>query len=117
MRLERAARAELVVVAGDEELGDPTAGGQEVVAVVAAGGANRKAEADEALDAGVSAAGAQADVGAEGESGEEDRQIEACSEPVKCRADVVDLAAAIVVRALAETGAAEVEAQSGQTEV
>src|SRR6185437_4973913 len=74
---ERAPRAELIVIAGDEELGYGAAGGQEVVTVVAARGADGQAEPNEPAHARISAAGAQADVGTKGESGEEDRQIEA----------------------------------------
>jgi len=54
-------RAELVVVAAEEELG-LGAGGQEAVGVVAAGCAHGKAEGDEAGDTGISAGGAEADV-------------------------------------------------------
>ena len=114
---ERAAWAELIMVAGDEELGHGTAGREEVVTVVAAGSADGEAETHETADAGVSAAGAQADVGAEGEAGEEDGQVEAFGEPVECSADIVDFAAAIVVGTFAEAGSTEVETQNGETEV
>jgi hypothetical protein len=104
------------VVAGDEELG-LGAGGQEAVGVVAAGGADGQAETDEAGDAWVSAGGAQADVRAEGEAGEDDRLLEDSVHVGYGGADVFDFAAAFVVDALAEAGAAEVEAQGGDGEV
>ena len=113
---EDAARAELVVVAGDEELGG-AAGGEEVVGVVAAGGADGEAEAYEALDAGVAATGAEAHVGAEREAGEEDGETEAAVKPVECGANVVDFADAFVVYAFAQARAAEVEAQDRKSEV
>jgi len=90
--------AELVVVAGEEELG-LGAGGHEAVVVVAAGGADGQAEGDEAGDAGVSAGGAEADVGTEGEAGEENGFGELVGEPVDGGADVVDFAVAFVVDA------------------
>jgi hypothetical protein len=99
------------------ELGDGAAGGQEVVGVVAACGADGKAQADEAADAGVAAAGAEADVGAEGEAGEEQREVIRCGHPVECGADVVDFAAAVVVRAFAQARAAEVEAEDRKADL
>ncbi len=103
------------MVAGDEELG-LGAGGEEAVGVVASGGADGQAEADQAGDARVAAGGAQADVRAEGEAREEDRVAKtACSR--RGGAHVLDLAAAFVVGALAEAGAAEVEAQDGHAEM
>lgn len=110
-------RAELVVVSADEELGGGAAGGEEVVGVVAVVGVDGEAQTDEAFDAGVAAAGAQADVGAEGKTREEDGEAEAVVEPVEGCADVVDFAVAFVVCAFAEAGAAEVEAEDGETEV
>ena len=107
--------AELILCAGDEELG-LGAGGEEVVAVVAAGGADGEAESDEAGDAGVSAAGAEGYVGAEGEAGEEDRFGEVGGEVVEGGADVVHFAATFIVDAFREAGAAEVEAQDGDAE-
>ena len=64
-----------------------------------------------------SAAGAQADVGTEGEAGKEDWKVEASGEPVERGKNVVDLAAAFIVHAFAEAGSAEVEAQRGKAEV
>ncbi len=108
--------AELVVVAADEELGGGAVG-EEVVGVVAAGGADGEAEADEGCDAGVAAAGAETDVGAEGKACEEDGRAVETVEVVDCGADVFDLAAAFIVDALREAGAAEVEAEGGDGEV
>ena len=105
--------AELVVIARDEELGHDAAG-KEAVGVVATVGADGKAEADEALDADVPAAGTQADVGAEGEAGKEDGEFEIVFEPAERGANVVLLAVAMVECAFAEADAAEVEAQDGK---
>ena len=71
---EQGGGAELVFVAGEKELGGGAVG-EEVVAVVAAGGADGETETDEAGDAFVSATGAEAYVGAEGEAGEEDGEL------------------------------------------
>ncbi len=105
-------RAELVVVAGDEELG-LGAGGEEVVAVVAARCSDREAKADQPGDAGIAAAGAQTDVRAEGEAGEDDRLLKRVCKPVDRGADVVDFAPAFIVNAFAQARPAEVEAQHG----
>lgn len=107
--------AELVVVAAEEELW-AGAGAEEVVGVVAAGGLDGKAEADAADDARILAAGAQADVGAEGEAGEEDGQAQVFGDPGDCGADVVLFAVPVVEEAFAEADAAEVEAEHGQAE-
>ena len=107
--------AELVVVAGDEEfrLG---ALGEEVPGVAAAGGLDGCAEGDEAGDSRIAAGGAKADVGAEGEAGEEDGSAVLAGEPVERGTDVVYLADAVGVGAFGEAGAAEVEAQDGDAE-
>lgn len=107
------ARAELVASSADEELGH-RAMGEEGVAVVASFGMDGKAEGDGAFDADVATGNAQADVGAEGESGEEDGEVQMLVEPVEGGADVVLLAAAVVMSAFAEPGAAEVEAEDGK---
>ena len=105
------------MVAGDEELGHGAAAGEELIAVVAAGGPHGEPDADQAGDARVTAAGAQADVGTEAEASEEEGLAGvACGEPVQGGADVLDLATALVVGAFAQACAAEVEAQHGQTE-
>ena len=110
--VEDVGRAELVMVAGEKEL---WAGAlcEEVVGVIAAGGPYGQAEADQGCDAWVSAAGAQAYVGSEGEAGEEDGFPCQDVQVIECGADVFDLAAAFIVSAFRETGATEVEAQGG----
>jgi hypothetical protein len=109
------ARAVFVVIAADEELG-LGALWEEAVGIVASACANRKAKTDEAFHAGVSAAGAQSDVGTEGEAGEEDREIEILIDPIERGMDVLLLAAAIVVSSFAQADAAEVEAEHGEAE-
>jgi len=104
-----------VVIAADKKLG-LIAAGKEAVGVVAASGAHGDAESDEAFDARVAAAGAEADVRAEGEAGEEDGLVEAVFYPGEGGFDVILLAAAFVVYAFAEAGAAKVEAEYGNTE-
>ena len=107
--------AVLVAGSADEEFWHG-AGGQEAVAVVAALGVDGEAEGDRSFDARVGAGDAQADVRAEGKSGEEDRQALVLFEPVEGGADVVLFAAPVVMGAFAEAGSAEVEAQDGQAE-
>jgi hypothetical protein len=108
-------RAILVACAADEELGHGAVG-EEIVAVVAVFGMDGKAECDGSFDAGIGTGGAEADIGAEGESGEEQGQAKAVVEPIEGGADIVLLAAAVVVGAFAESCAAEVEAEDGQSE-
>ena len=105
--------AELVLRAADEELG-LDAFGEEAVGVVASGSADGETETDEALDADVSAAGAEAYVRSEGKAGEEDGELVVVLEPAQGGADVVLLAVAVVVGSLAEARAAKVEAQDGE---
>ena len=107
------AGAELVAGSADEELGN-CAIGEKFVAVVTAFGVNGESEGDGSFDAEVGTNNAQADVGAEGESGEENRQAEILVEPVESGADVVLLAASVIVPALAEACSAKVEAKDGK---
>jgi len=109
------ARAELVARAADEELG-LRATGEEAEVVIAAFSVDGKSQSNEAGDARVATTYLEADPGAEGESGEKDGAMELLVEPVESGANVVLLAAAEVVGALAEAGAAEVEAQDGEAE-
>jgi hypothetical protein len=104
--------AVLVVVAADEELG-LGAFGQKLIRVVSALRVDGNAEADETLHSGISTAGAQADVGAEGEAGEEDRTVEVVH-PVESCENVVLLAEPIIVSAFAEAYTAEVETKDGK---
>jgi hypothetical protein len=107
--------AVLISRAADEELG-LGAIAQEAEVVVAAFGVDGKPESDEARNARIAAADLEADPGAEGESGEEDGAMELAVEPVDGGTNVVLLAAAVIVGALAEARAAEVEAKDGETE-
>ena len=112
-----ALRGELIVIARDEQLGDDAAVGQKGVAVIPASGTDRQADPDEASEAGIAAAGTQANVGPEAEAGEKERLMRvACREPVEGGADVLDFATTLVVSALTEAGSPEVEAQDGQPE-
>src|SRR5579862_10002055 len=77
---------------------------------------HRQAESDEAFRARIATAGAHADVRAEGESCEENGQMEFVVEPVEGGADIVLLAASMIVTAFAESGAAKVETQHGESE-
>ena len=113
--LHDGAWAVLVVISADEEFG-LSAVGQELVGVVAAFGVYGEAEADESFDAGVSAGGAQANVGAEGEAGEEDWPAEVAVKPVEGGAGVLLLAVCVVECAFAEADASEVEAEHGNAE-
>ena len=67
-------------------------------------------------DAGISAAGAEAHVGAEGEAGEEDGPMEVLGDPCEGGADVFLFAVSVVEEAFAAADAAEVEAEDGQAE-
>jgi hypothetical protein len=87
---------------------------EELEAVVSSGGANRQAQSDESGDAGIAATCCEAHHGAEGKSRKQNRLLDAGSKPVERGADIVLLAAAVVVRAFAEAHAAEVEAQHRQ---
>lgn len=107
--------AELVVVPAEEEFRSG-AGLEELVGVVAAGGADGKAETNASDDARISATGTQADVGAEREAGEEDRPMEVSGHPAERGSDVVLFAVTSVKEAFAEANAAEVEANDRQAE-
>ena len=91
-------RAKFVVVAGEEELGGGAVG-EEGVGVVAACGADGQSQADEGGDAGVAAAGAETDVRAEGEAGEEGGFVGEDLQVSHGGANVFDLSATFVVRA------------------
>ena len=108
------AGAVLIVIATDEEL-RLHAAGEKFVGIVTAFCVSRHAEADQALDPDVAAAGAQADVGAEGEACEEDGTPEVELQPGECGADVVLLALPVVECAFTEPYATEVEAEYGQS--
>ena len=60
--------------------------------------------------------GAEADSGSEGKSGEDYGKREFGLDPIEGGADVFDFADAVSVRAFTQSGAAEVEAQDGESE-
>src|ERR1700741_585944 len=85
------------------------AGLQEVVIVGAiVDGRDGRAEADERRAAVIGTRRSQADCGSEGEARETHRKMKFVVEPIKSGADVVDFAGAVVVLAVAQSGAAEV---------
>ena len=106
---------EVVMVAGDEELG-LCAGGQELVRVAAARGRDGEPEADQAGDAWIASASAKSNIGAEREAGKQDRFSVQCMQVSESGSDVIDFAAGLVMLPLGESGSAEVEAQHGQVE-
>jgi len=108
------AGAVLIVIATDEEL-RLHAAGKKFIGVVSAFCVGRYAEADQALDPDVAAAGSQAYVGAEGKACEEDGTPEVELQPGKCGTDVVLLALSVVERAFTEPYTTEVEAEYGQS--
>ncbi len=103
----------LISVAADKELGLGAAG-EKAVVILASPGFHGKPERHNALDPLITAAGAQTNAGAEGEAGEEHRQVVLPFQPVERGAHIAHLAAAVVVRALAQAGAAKIEAQHRQ---
>ena len=103
------------MVAADEELGRGALR-EEAVGVVSPGGVDRQTQCDQPSNARIATAGAQANLCAEGESGEENGTMELRVEPVERGAHVFLLAVAVVVLSLAEANAAKVEAQHGQAE-
>jgi len=114
--LELRFRGELVAGAAYEEFWFG-AGLQEIVIVGAVvDGGDGRAQGDEGLDAWVGAGGAEADGGSKGEAGEDQREMEFVVEEVEGGADVVEFASAVVVLAVAESGAAEVEAEHRKAE-
>jgi hypothetical protein len=105
----------LVVVSADEEL-RLNAFRQRLVGVVATLCVYRNAEADETLYSGITTAGAQADVGAEGKAGKQDWSVDVVLQPVESCENVVLLTEPAIVSAFAQAYTAEVEAEDGKTE-
>ena len=108
---------ELVARAAHEEFWLGAALQEFVVVGAVVDRGDRRAQGDESAHARVGTGGAQADGGAEGESGEDQGEMEFVVEPVEGGADVVELARPVIVFALAESSAAEVEAQHGEAKV
>lgn len=120
--IELLARAEGVARSADEQFRLRTRV-QEVEAVgawefvIAACRSYGRSKANHKLHAWVGAGGAKADGGAERESGEDEREMKFGIEPIERDANVIDFAAAMVMLALAESGAAEIKAQNGKSEM
>ncbi len=109
-------RAKLVARSADEKFWLGTRA-QELEIINAAFNLDRgQAECYERSNTVVGKRGPQSDSRAERESGKEHRQREFILEPVERRANVFDLAEAACVLAFAQPGAAEVEAQHGESE-
>jgi hypothetical protein len=116
LRFEQGFRAKAVAIATDEELG-LGAGGEEIEVVVAAlDGGDGSADSNKGADARVGAGNPQSDGSAEGEAGEDEREMEFVVEPVEGGAHVVLLTVTVVMFASTQPGAAKVEAQHGQAE-
>ena len=75
----------------------------------------RNAHTDQRLHASIRTCRAQPDRRAERESCEQQRQVELRVQPVESGAHIFDFAVAVIVLAMAESGAAKVEAQHGKT--
>ena len=76
----------------------------------------RNSDADQRLHPIIGTCGSQTDYRAEGESCKQQRQVELRVQPVKCGTNILDFAVAVIVLSLAESGAAEVEAQHRKPE-
>jgi len=75
----------------------------------------RNSYADQRLHARIRTCRSQPDCGAEGESRKQQRQVELRVQPVESGANVFDFPVAVIVLALAESGATKVEAQHGES--
>lgn len=106
---------ELILVATDREQRSRTSV-EELIGIVAAGGAYRQTQRDAADDASVRAAGAKADIRPERETGKQKRQMEGAIKPVESRSHVILLAVSVIEVAHTQADAAEVEAQNGNAQ-
>src|SRR5271155_3166023 len=75
----------------------------------------RNSHANQCLHASIWTCGAQPDRRSEGESRKQQRQVELRVQPVESGANVFDFPVAVIVLALAESGATKVEAQHGES--
>src|SRR6266536_424119 len=115
-RFQFSGRAKLVARSADEKFRLGARAQELEIINEAFEGQRGQAEYDERPNAIVGIGGAESDSGAERESGKEHGQSEFMLEPVEGRADVFDFAEAACVLAFAQPGAAEVEAQHGESE-
>ncbi len=99
-RLDRCPWTINVFAAADKEFWLRTAG-KKIIVIIPPFGMNRKTQGNDSLDPRLSTTGAQADIRAEREAGEEDGQAIPAIQPVQGREHVVYLSAAIVVLAFA----------------
>jgi hypothetical protein len=119
-RLEFSRRGELIARTTHEKLG--LGGSAEEIEVVDAivfsicDGDGGQSQGNEGGDAIVGIGGAEADGGSEGKSRKDDGEREFGLDPIESGADVFDFADAVGVLALAQSGAAEVEAEDGESE-
>ena len=116
-RFEFTRRAERVARAADKELGFRARAQKFEIVEAVFKNDGGQAEGDESADAVVRTRGAQSDGGSEGEAGEDYGQRKLAFEPIKGGAHVFDFPDAAGVLALAQSGAAEVKAQYGESEV
>ncbi len=115
-RFEFTGGAELIARAADEELGFRAPAQKfEIVDAVFSGNGGQ-AEGNERADSVVSIGGAQSDGGSEGKAGEDYGERELAFEPIERGAHVFDFPDAVGVLAFAQSGAAEVEAEHGESE-
>ena len=104
------ARSIGIASAADEQLGLRTIV-EKFVAVAAAFRGDRQPEGNQPRHARITAADAQADPRAKRKPREENGAMEFAVEPVERRAHVILFAAAFVMRAFAQSGAAKIETQ------
>jgi len=115
-RFEFAGGAELIARAADEEFRLGASAQKFEIVDPAFDGDGGQAEGDERADAVVRIGGARSNSSAERKAGEDDGQRELMFQPVEGGAHVFDFADAICVLAFAQAGAAEVEAEHGESE-
>ena len=77
---------------------------------------NRHSQADECIHPSMWTCGAQSDCRAEGEPREHQRQMKLRVEPVQSDSNIFDFSSPAIVLALAQAGAAEIEAQNRKSE-
>ena len=116
-RFEFTGRAELIARSADEEFGFGTRAQKFEIVDAIFHGNRGQSQGDEGADASVIVSGAQSNPGAEGKTRKDDGQRELGFEPCERRAHVIDFADAVGVFAIAQAGAAEVEAKHGESEV
>src|SRR5450759_968760 len=107
--------AELIARAADEQLGFRALTQKFEIVEAVFNRDGGQAEGDERANAVVGIGGAQSDGGSEGKAGEDYGERELAFEPIEGGAHVFDFADAVGVLAFAQSGAAEVEAEDGES--